>query len=75
MPYYSKSKVTAGLLAILLGAFGIHKFYLGKWIQGIIYIIFFWTYIPAILGIIEGIRYLILNDQDFARKFDKGYRE
>lgn len=75
MPYYSKSKVTAGLLAILLGAFGIHKFYLGKWIQGIIYIIFFWTYIPAILGIIEGIRYLILNDQDFARKFDRGYRE
>lgn len=75
MPYYSKSKVTAGLLAILLGAFGIHKFYLGKWIQGIVYAIFFWTYIPAILGIIEGIRYLILNDQDFARKFDKGYRE
>lgn len=74
IPFYTKSKVVAGLLAILLGAFGIHKFYLGKWIQGIVYVIFFWTYIPAILGVIEGIRYLVLNDQDFASKFDKGYR-
>ncbi|MDQ0428406.1 TM2 domain-containing membrane protein YozV [Planomicrobium stackebrandtii] len=73
-PVYTKSKVVAGLLAILLGTFGVHKFYFGKWIQGILYLIFFWTYIPALLGIIEGIRYLVLSDDDFAQKYDKGYR-
>lgn len=73
-PVYTKSKVVAGLLAIFLGAFGVHKFYFGKWLQGIIYLIFFWTYIPAILGVIEGIRYLILSDDEFAQKYDDGYR-
>lgn len=74
IPVYTKSKVAAGVLAILLGGFGIHKFYLGKWIQGIIYLIFFWTYVPAIIGLIEGIIYLLSNEENFARKYDKGYR-
>ncbi|HBZ08525.1 MAG TPA: TM2 domain-containing protein [Bacillus bacterium] len=72
-PRYTKSKVAAGILGILLGGFGIHKFYLGKWFQGLIYLIFCWTYIPSIIGFIEGIIYLISNDEDFARKHDKGY--
>ena len=71
---YTKSKVVAGILAILLGAFGVHKFYLGKWGQGLLYLVFCWTYIPGIIGLIEGIRYLISNDEDFARKHDRGYR-
>ncbi|WP_422392226.1 TM2 domain-containing protein [Niallia oryzisoli] len=54
---YTKSKVAAGLLGILLGSFGIHKFYLGRWGWGIIYLLFFWTYIPGIFGFIEGIIY------------------
>lgn len=74
IPFYTKSKMIAGLLAILLGTFGIHKFYLGNWVLGIVYLIFFWTYVPAILGLIEGIRYLILSDESFARQYDKGYR-
>lgn len=62
------SKVTAGVLAILLGGLGIHKFYLGAWGWGIIYILFCWTYIPAIFSLIEGIRYLTLSEDDFTRK-------
>ncbi|ANY70666.1 hypothetical protein BBD42_09900 [Paenibacillus sp. BIHB 4019] len=67
----SKSKVAAGLLAILLGGLGIHKFYLGRPIWGIIYILFCWTYIPAIVGLIEGIIYLLSSDQAFSMKYDK----
>lgn len=70
----TKSKTTAGILAILLGAFGIHKFYLGRWGWGIIYLVFCWTYIPAIIGFIEGVIYLISNPNDFARKHDRGFR-
>lgn len=72
-PLFSKSRVTAGILAILLGGLGIHKFYLGRTGLGIIYLIFFWTYIPAILGLIEGIIYLISSDNSFASKHDRQY--
>ncbi len=63
-----KSKVTAGILALLLGGLGIHKFYLGAWGWGIVYILLIWTYIPMIMGLIEGIRYLTLSDEEFERK-------
>ncbi len=74
MPRYTKSRVTAGILAILLGGIGIHKFYLGKWGMGILYLVFCWTYIPSIIGFIEGILYLVSTDENFARKHDPGYR-
>lgn len=64
-----KSKTTAGILAILLGGLGAHKFYLGKPLQGLLYLIFIWTCIPAILGLIEGIIYLTKSDYEFAQKY------
>lgn len=65
----SKSKVVAGVFAILLGGLGIHKFYLGRIGWGILYLIFFWTWIPAILGFIEGIIYLTMSDKAFEAKY------
>ena len=62
-----KSRTTAGILAILLGYLGIHKFYLGKIGMGILYLAFFWTGVPAIIGIVEGIIYLTQTDQQFAQ--------
>jgi len=67
---YQKNRVTAAVLAITLGGLGVHKFYLGKPVQGIFYLIFIWTYIPAIIGFAEGLYYLSLNDQQFAEKFE-----
>ena len=64
-----KSKVTAGILAILLGGFGVHKFYLGKVGMGILYLIFCWTGIPGIVGLIEGIIYLTCSDAEFQAKY------
>jgi len=46
-------KVTYCILAGVLGCFGIHKFYSGKIIMGILYILFSFTWIPGFLGIIE----------------------
>lgn len=68
-----KNKLAAGLLAIFLGDFGAHKFYLGKPGKGLIYLLFFWTGIPAIIGIIEGIIYLLSSEEDFQRKHGKRY--
>lgn len=63
-----KSKVAAGLFGILLGGLGIHKFYMGKIGVGLIYILFCWTGIPAIIGLVEGILYLTESDEKFASR-------
>ena len=64
-----KSKLAAGLLGIFVGGLGIHKFYLGRIGWGIIYLLFCWTFIPAIVGFIEGIVYLTMRDQAFIAKY------
>ncbi|WP_216624661.1 TM2 domain-containing protein [Paenibacillus foliorum] len=66
-----KSKTTAGILAILLGGLGVHKFYLGKVGWGIVYLLFCWTYIPALIGFIEGIIYLASSDESFNMKYGR----
>ena len=66
-----KSRVTAAILALFLGGLGIHKFYLGQTGIGVVYLIFCWTFIPAILGLIEGIMYLCHTDERFQEAFVK----
>jgi TM2 domain-containing membrane protein YozV len=49
----SKDELAGLLFALLLGGFGVHKFYLGRNTAGIFYLLFFWTGIPHILGFID----------------------
>jgi len=64
-----KSKLAAVLFAFFLGSFGFHKFYLGQTGMGILYLLICWTFIPSVLGVIEGILLLIMSDDDFNRKY------
>ncbi|WP_027849784.1 TM2 domain-containing protein [Marinospirillum minutulum] len=64
-----KSKVAAALLAFFLGGFGVHKFYLGQVGLGILYLVFFWTFIPAIIAFIEFIIFLTMSDETFNQKY------
>lgn len=64
-----KNKIVAALLAIFLGSLGVHKFYLGQTGRGVLYLIFCWTYIPAIIGFIEGIIMLCSKDENFQIKY------
>ena len=49
------NKLAYVLLALFLGGFGIHNFYAGKTGQGILFLLFFWTAIPAIVAFIQAI--------------------
>jgi TM2 domain-containing membrane protein YozV len=66
----TKNKTTAGLLALLLGGLGLHKFYHGSFGWGILYLISILTFIPAIVGFIEGIAYLCMSDSVYNQKYN-----
>lgn len=66
-----KSKVAAGLLAIFLGGFGVHRFYLGQW-WGIFYLLLFWTMVPGLVALIEGIVFLATGQESWDERHNEG---
>jgi TM2 domain-containing membrane protein YozV len=69
-----KSKKTATILAFpILGSLGIHKFYLGQIGQGVLYFIFSFLLIPAIISLFEFISYLSMSTEKFDTKFNPEY--
>lgn len=66
-----QDRIAAALFAILLGWLGIHKFYLGSWGWGVIYILFMWSSIPLIIGVIEGIVFLVMDDRSFDIRYNQ----
>ena len=65
-----KSKTITAILALLLGALGIHRFYLGQIGYGIIYLLLSFTGISAILAIIDFVMFLMMSDQEFDHKYN-----
>ena len=64
-----KSKIAAALLAFFLGSIGAHKFYLGQIGMGLLYLLFCWTFIPAVIAFIEFIILLTMSDEAFNMKY------
>lgn len=67
-----KKKTLAGILALLIGGFGAHKFYLGNWGLGVLYIasIFLIPYMSAIISGIEAIRFFTISENTFNEKYN-----
>jgi len=67
-------KMMAGILGILIGSLGIHKFILGYTQEGIIQIVI--TIVTCgmggIIGLIEGIIYLTKSDEEFYQTYQVG---
>ena len=66
---YGKDRLVATLLALLLGAFGVHRFYLGNIAVGVVYLLFFWTGIPGLIAWLEAIYFLTRSNEDWARTY------
>ena len=75
-----KSKLTAALLALFGGAFGLHKFYLNDPGSGIFYAILtlmtskFFP-IAAMLGVLDAIRLFTMSTAKFDSKYNKNSRQ
>lgn len=65
-----KTKGTAIVLAFLLGSIGGHKFYLGQTGQGLLYLFFSWTFIPALIAVVELLMLATMSDGEFNRRFN-----
>jgi TM2 domain-containing membrane protein YozV len=79
-------KILAGILAIVLGSLGIHKFVLGYQKEGIILLVVtligfvlscigigvFIVWITGLIGLIEGIIYLTKSDEEFYNTYQAG---
>ncbi|NBC07433.1 MAG: NINE protein [Bacteroidetes bacterium] len=68
-----KEKNVAGILALFLGGFGVHRFYLGQTGLGIFYLIFFWFPVMWIVGLIDAIAFFSMDSEDFDRKYNREY--
>lgn len=66
-----KNKWIAAMLAWFLGWIGVHKFYLGENAAGVIYFLFSWTFIPAVLAMFDCIGLLITPEDNFNRKYNQ----
>ncbi|MFZ1677012.1 MAG: NINE protein [Saprospiraceae bacterium] len=83
---YGKSKIVAGVLALTLGMWGAHRFYLDKKVLGVAnFIAFFislmaitegrfpWFMVAlAILSVIEGILFFVMPQAEFNARYNKG---
>ncbi len=77
-------KVLAGILGIMLGYLGIHKFVLGYTMEGVVMLLlsivagfftcFISTGVIAVIGLIEGIIYLTKSDEEFVATYVQGRR-
>jgi TM2 domain-containing membrane protein YozV len=65
-----KDRLVAALLALFLGGLGIHHFYLGNTLLGIIYLLFCWTLIPFLISFIEGIVFLCTSNAAFDAQYN-----
>ncbi|MBL0736384.1 TM2 domain-containing protein [Flavobacterium sp. GN10] len=73
-PRQENKKVLAGIMGIIFGYLGIHKFILGYTQEGIIQIVITIVTcgVGSIIGFIEGIIYLTKSDEDFYQTYQVG---
>ncbi len=74
-------KILAGILAILFGSFGVHKFILGYTKEGLIMLVTTFVlgilsfgllvWVIGLIGFIEGIIYLTKSDKDFYQTYQE----
>ncbi|MGD0252945.1 MAG: TM2 domain-containing protein [Verrucomicrobiota bacterium] len=85
MASQASHKIAAGILGILLGSLGIHKFILGYTGAGLIMLLVtivggvltcgFAAGVMHVIGLIEGIIYLCKPDEEFVRVYVDGRKE
>ncbi|MGS2760987.1 DUF4236 domain-containing protein [Sinomicrobium sp. M5D2P9] len=65
-----KTKTTTIVLALLLGTFGAHHFYLRQYWRGVLSLLFFWTLFPTFTSFIDIIIFVAMPKTRFDQKYN-----
>jgi len=65
-----KNRTVAVLLAFFFGGLGLHKAYLNQPGKAILYFIFCWTFIPALVALIDMVILLGTSQEKFDEKYN-----
>lgn len=81
-----KNKTVAATLALLMGIFGVHRFYLGQRFIGVVHLIFFFfafgltvdegepfILAPALVGFIDAVLLFVMPPEEFDDKYNREY--
>lgn len=70
-----RNKYVAAALALFFGALGVHRFYTGRTASGALMLVLSLTVFGLIvtgpLSLIDAIRYLMMSDTEFARRYPR----
>lgn len=73
MSQLKKEKDIAGILALIFGFIGLHRFYLGQRGKGILYLLLAFTGISAILGLIDAFTFFSMDNKTFDIKYNRDF--
>lgn len=65
----STKREIAARLSLLLGAVGAHKFYQGDIAAGLLYLLFSWTFIPALLAFADFLLLVTMSDSAYDARY------
>jgi TM2 domain-containing membrane protein YozV len=65
-----RNRTAALLFCFFGGGIGLHKFYLGKNVEGIIYLLFCWSFIPYLVSFFEFLGLCFMSDREFDARFN-----
>lgn len=66
---HAPSRGLAIVLAWFFGGLGIHRFYLGQPIVGLLYLLFCWTLIPSIVAFLEGLVWTFTSERSWQMQY------
>ena len=70
-----KSRGVAVVLAVFLGGFGVHRFYLGHTVHGLIYLALCWTGVPYLLAWCEAIWWFMISRKSFCERYEISHED
>jgi TM2 domain-containing membrane protein YozV len=69
-PKNQKVAIALALSGFLLPVAGLHKFYLGQPLWGVLYLLLSWTPIPRVASVVEGVWYITQRQDEFDQNFN-----
>lgn len=68
-----RDKNIAGVLALFFGWLGLHRFYLRQTALGVFSVLFFWTGIPFLVGLIDALVFFTMDKDEFDIKYNRNF--